>query len=88
MLGPSSSLGEVFEREHVDEVVLTTNCYSGDLLGVCRRHGVAFRDVGAFFRAQLEGEAAVLKLAAPGSTTLIQDRDTKGALYVLMPMRV
>ena len=38
--------------------------------------------------AQLEGEAAVLKLADPGSPTLIQDRDTKGALYVLMPMRV
>jgi DNA polymerase-3 subunit beta len=37
--------------------------------------------------AQLEGEAAVLKLADPGSPTLIQDRDTKGALYVLMPMR-
>src|SRR5216683_3255424 len=38
--------------------------------------------------AQIEGEAAVLKLADPGSPTLIQDRDTKGALYVLMPMRV
>jgi DNA polymerase-3 subunit beta len=38
--------------------------------------------------AQLEGEAAILKLADPGSPTLIQDRDTKGALYVLMPMRV
>src|SRR6266481_1433788 len=38
--------------------------------------------------AQLEGEAAVLKLADPGSPTLIQDRDAKGALYVLMPMRV
>jgi DNA polymerase-3 subunit beta len=38
--------------------------------------------------AQLEGEAAVLKLADPGSPTLIEDRDTKGALYVLMPMRV
>ena len=38
--------------------------------------------------AQLEGEAAVLKLSDPGSPTLIQDRDTKGALYVLMPMRV
>ncbi len=37
---------------------------------------------------QLEGEAAVLKLADPGSPTLIQDRDAKGALYVLMPMRV
>jgi len=38
--------------------------------------------------AQIEGEAAVLKLADPGSPTLIQDRDAKGALYVLMPMRV
>jgi DNA polymerase-3 subunit beta len=38
--------------------------------------------------AQIEGEAAVLKLADPGSPTLIQDRDTAGALYVLMPMRV
>jgi DNA polymerase-3 subunit beta len=38
--------------------------------------------------AQIEGEAAVLKLADPGSPTLIQDKDTKGALYVLMPMRV
>ncbi len=38
--------------------------------------------------AQIESEAAVLKLADPGSPTLIQDRDSKGALYVLMPMRV
>ncbi|HZD88722.1 MAG TPA: DNA polymerase III subunit beta [Pseudolabrys sp.] len=38
--------------------------------------------------AQIEGEVAVLKLADPGSPTLIQDRDSKGALYVLMPMRV
>jgi DNA polymerase-3 subunit beta len=38
--------------------------------------------------AQLEGEAAVLKLADPGSPTLIQDRSSAGALYVLMPMRV
>ena len=38
--------------------------------------------------AQLEGEAAVLKLADPGSPTLIQDRSGSGALYVLMPMRV
>jgi len=37
---------------------------------------------------QLEGEAAVLKLADPGSPTLIQDRGGPGALYVLMPMRV
>ena len=38
--------------------------------------------------AQIEGEAAVLKLADPGSPTLIQDKEAKGALYVLMPMRV
>ncbi len=38
--------------------------------------------------AQLDGEAAVLKLADPGSPTLIQDRDNESALYVLMPMRV
>jgi DNA polymerase-3 subunit beta len=38
--------------------------------------------------AQIEGETALLKLADPGSPTLIQDKDAKGALYVLMPMRV
>jgi DNA polymerase III subunit beta len=38
--------------------------------------------------AQLDGEAAVLKLADSGSPTLIRDRDNTGALYVLMPMRV
>jgi DNA polymerase-3 subunit beta len=38
--------------------------------------------------AQIEGEVAVLRLADPGSPTLIQDKDAKGALYVLMPMRV
>jgi DNA polymerase-3 subunit beta len=38
--------------------------------------------------AQIEGEVAVLKLADPGSPTLIQDQESKGALYVLMPMRV
>jgi len=37
---------------------------------------------------QLDGEVAVLKLADPGSPTLIQDKDANGALYVLMPMRV
>jgi DNA polymerase-3 subunit beta len=37
---------------------------------------------------QLDGEVAVLRLADPGSPTLIQDREAKGALYVLMPMRV
>jgi len=38
--------------------------------------------------AQIEGEVAVLRLADPGSPTLIQDRDARDALYVLMPMRV
>jgi DNA polymerase III subunit beta len=38
--------------------------------------------------AQIESETAVLKLSDPGSPTLIQDKDAKGALYVLMPMRV
>jgi DNA polymerase III subunit beta len=38
--------------------------------------------------AQIEGDTAVLKLADPGSPTLVQDKDPKGALYVLMPMRV
>ena len=38
--------------------------------------------------AQIEGDTAVLKLADPGSPTLIQDKEAKGALYVLMPMRV
>ncbi|CCD84988.1 DNA polymerase III, beta-subunit [Bradyrhizobium sp. ORS 285] len=38
--------------------------------------------------AQIEGQVAVLRLADPGSPTLIQDRDNRNALYVLMPMRV
>jgi DNA polymerase-3 subunit beta len=38
--------------------------------------------------AQIEGEVAVLRLADPGSPTLIEDKDAKGSLYVLMPMRV
>jgi DNA polymerase-3 subunit beta len=38
--------------------------------------------------AQIEGGTAVLRLADPGSPTLVQDKDSKGALYVLMPMRV
>jgi DNA polymerase-3 subunit beta len=38
--------------------------------------------------AQIEGEVAILKLADPGSPTLVQDKDAKGSLYVLMPMRV
>ncbi|EJW12034.1 DNA polymerase III beta subunit [Rhodovulum sp. PH10] len=38
--------------------------------------------------AQIEGDTAILRLADPGSPTLIEDKDAKGALYVLMPMRV
>jgi DNA polymerase-3 subunit beta len=38
--------------------------------------------------AQLQGDTAVLKLADPGSPTLLADKDVPGALYVLMPMRV
>jgi DNA polymerase III subunit beta len=38
--------------------------------------------------AQIEGDAAVLRLADPGSPTLIEGKEAKGALYVLMPMRV
>jgi DNA polymerase-3 subunit beta len=37
---------------------------------------------------QLDSDTALLKLADPGSPTLIQDRDGAAALYVLMPMRV
>ncbi|MEA2936263.1 MAG: polymerase subunit beta [Variibacter sp.] len=38
--------------------------------------------------AQIDGESAVLKLADPGSPTLVQDKAAGGSLYVLMPMRV
>ncbi|MBN8921184.1 MAG: DNA polymerase III subunit beta, partial [Rhizobiales bacterium] len=38
--------------------------------------------------AQIDGESAILKLADPGSPTLIQDTAAAGTLYVLMPMRV
>jgi len=37
---------------------------------------------------QVGGEKARLKLADPGSPTLIEDMEGDGALYVLMPMRV
>jgi DNA polymerase-3 subunit beta len=37
---------------------------------------------------QIEGEKARLKLADPGSPTLLEDSESAGALYVLMPMRV
>ncbi|HWW48330.1 MAG TPA: DNA polymerase III subunit beta [Xanthobacteraceae bacterium] len=38
--------------------------------------------------AQIEGETAVMRLADPGSPTLMQAKDALDALYVLMPMRV
>ncbi|WP_127090248.1 DNA polymerase III subunit beta [Aquabacter cavernae] len=38
--------------------------------------------------AQLEGDTAELKLADPGSPTLVRDSTKTDALYVLMPMRV
>jgi DNA polymerase-3 subunit beta len=38
--------------------------------------------------AQLDSDTAFLKLADPGSPTLVQDREGAPALYVLMPMRV
>jgi DNA polymerase-3 subunit beta len=37
---------------------------------------------------QIDGDTAVLKLADPGSPTLIEDKGETSALYVLMPMRV
>jgi len=64
ILGPSSSIGEVVEREHVEEVVLTTNQYADDLLVECRRRGVTFRDVGAFFRSQIDAETQAAGIAA------------------------
>jgi DNA polymerase III subunit beta len=38
--------------------------------------------------AQLSSDTALVKLADPGSPTVIQDRDGAAALYVLMPLRV
>ena len=64
ILGPSSSIGEIVERERVEEVVLTTNQYATDLMAECRRRGVTFRDVGAFFRSQIDGEAAAAEAVA------------------------
>ena len=37
---------------------------------------------------QLDNDTALLKLADPGSPTLVLDREGASALYVLMPMRV
>jgi len=43
----------------------------------------------ARYRGADRGEAAVLKALRSGiGRPLIQDKDSKGALYVLMPMRV
>src|SRR5262249_56053710 len=36
---------------------------------------------------QIESEAAVLKLADPGSPPLLPDKKPHGALYAFMPMR-
>ena len=38
--------------------------------------------------AQIDTDSALLKLADPGSPTIIQDKEGSSALYVLMPMRV
>jgi DNA polymerase III subunit beta len=38
--------------------------------------------------SQLASDTALVKLADPGSPTIIQDRDGAAALYVLMPLRV
>ena len=57
VLGPSDQLGAVVEREAIDEVVLTTAAPSDRVIAECRRLGVNIRDVGAFFRSQLEHEA-------------------------------
>ncbi|MBV8790780.1 MAG: DNA polymerase III subunit beta, partial [Pseudolabrys sp.] len=37
---------------------------------------------------QFDGENALLKLAEPGSPTLMLEREGAATLYVLMPMRV
>jgi UDP-GlcNAc:undecaprenyl-phosphate GlcNAc-1-phosphate transferase len=57
VLGPSSALGEVVDRVGVEEIVLTTNFYAEDLLAECRRRNITFRDVGSFFRSQIDAEA-------------------------------
>jgi FlaA1/EpsC-like NDP-sugar epimerase len=64
ILGPSSSIGEIVERERVEEVVLTTNQHATDLMAECRRRGVTLKDVGAFFRSQIDGEAAAAEAVA------------------------
>jgi len=64
VLGPSDQLCAVVEREGIDEVVLTTSQSSERLIADCRRLGVSFRDVGAFFRSQMEHEASAQALKA------------------------
>ena len=64
VLGPASSLGEVVEREAIDEVVLTVTDRHGEVASECRRLGIGFRDVGSFFHSQLEGEARPIEAAA------------------------
>jgi UDP-GlcNAc:undecaprenyl-phosphate GlcNAc-1-phosphate transferase len=60
VLGPAADLRAVVERVGVDQVVLTTATDENDLARECDRLGVDFRDVGAFFRLQAEGERAEL----------------------------
>jgi UDP-GlcNAc:undecaprenyl-phosphate/decaprenyl-phosphate GlcNAc-1-phosphate transferase len=67
VLGPSDRLPDVVEREGVDEVILTTAQPSERLAAECDRLGVAFRDVGAFFRAQLEHEAEAQRSRVAGA---------------------
>ncbi|MDP8924856.1 MAG: hypothetical protein M3O34_18550 [Chloroflexota bacterium] len=66
VLGPSDQLCAVVEREAIDEVVVTTASPDDLVIAECRRLGASIRDVGAFFRVQLEHEAQAqaLKVAA------------------------
>ncbi len=66
VLGPAASLPDVLTRESVDEVVLTTVDQGGGLARECRRLGVAVRDVGTFFRSQLESEVQTAEATAAG----------------------
>src|SRR4029078_13446457 len=49
--------------------------YASDALDICFQSRYLL-DIAA----QIEGEVAVLRLADPGSPTLVQDKDNKGAL--------
>ena len=64
VLGPAASLRDVVKRERIDEVVVTTPDSAGELDAECTRLGVGVRDVGAFFRSQLDGEAQAAKVMA------------------------